>query len=265
MLVGAWTHELGGGGSPLTLLLPAAGTAALATGTTAWLDHSGHLTLGLPQALVTDSLIGLEIAAAWVWRFHTQSPSGDAWLDAGDAALLWGGATAGLAAGIVRYALSPSPPGRAAFTGSVTLWSGALSGMTAAALTPSTALRDDRASLATAIGLEAGVLLSSLLGRWLDPAIGWVRALDAGAALGAVLGGGTYALVSGSALQDRGTLAFAAAGVAAGLASAALLAPRLGLPRELSVSAAPGLHFAAAGSRSSPRPALQLTVQLILD
>jgi hypothetical protein len=247
------------------LLLPAAGVAALATGTTAWLDHSGRLTLGLPQALVTDTLIGFEIAAAWVWRFHTQAAPGDPWFDAGDAALLWSGATAGLAAGVLRYALSPRQPGRAAFTGSVTLWTGALSGLTGGALTRAPALRDDRASLATAIGLEAGVLLSSLVGRWLDPSIGWVRALDAGATAGTLLGGGTYALASGHALEHRTTLAFAAAGMAAGLASAVLLAPHLGLPRGWSVSAAPGLGSPSAGTRGSRRPSLQLSVQLTLD
>lgn len=259
-LTGLWVHELGGGGSPLGLLLPAAGVAALTTGTTAWLDHSESWTPGLPQALVTDSLIGFEIAAAWVWRFHTQASPGAPWLDTGSATLLWSGATVGLAAGVVRYALSPSLPGRAAFTGSMTLWTGALSGLTAGSLTRSAPLRDDRASLATAIGLEAGVLLSSLLGRWLDPSIGWVRALDAGATLGAVLGGGTYVLASGAALHDRTTLAFGAAGMAAGLASAVILAPRLGLPQGLSVSATPGFGGAAGG-----RPQLELTLRLAID
>lgn len=261
-LSGVWVHELAGANPLLTLLVPAAGVAALSTGTTAWLDHSGSLTLGLPQALVTDSLIGFEIAAAWVWRFHTQAPANDRWLDAGDATLLWSGATVGLAAGLLRYALSPSAPGRAAFTGSMTLWTGALSGLTAGALTRSAAPRDDHASLATAVGLEAGVLLSSFLGRWLEPSIGWVRALDAGATLGTLLGGGT-SLLAGGALDDRGTLALGAAGMAAGLASAVILAPRLGLPRALSVSAMPGLGFAAGAGR--PRPELQLTVRLALD
>lgn len=264
-LAGLWAHELGGERSPLTLLLPAAGVATLTSGVTWWLDHSGALTLGLPQALVTDSLIGFEIAAAWVWRFHTQGPAGDPWLDAGDATLLWTGATAGLAAGIVRYALSPSTPGRAAFTGSMTLWTGALSGLTAGALTRSAAQRDNRASLATAIGLEAGVLLSSFLGRQLEPSIGWVRALDAGATLGTVLGGGTYLLATGGAPDDRAALALSAAGMAAGLACAVFLAPRLGLPRSLSVGATPGLRFAEDGTGSRPRPQLQLTVRLALD
>jgi hypothetical protein len=259
-LAGLWVHELSGGGSPLTLLLPAAGVAALATGATAWLDHSGSLTLGLPQALSTDALIGFEIAAAWVWRFHTQAPAGDPWLSASDATLLWSGATAGLAAGAIRYALSPSTPGRAAFTGSMTLWMGALSGLTTGALTSVDSQRDDRASLATAVGLEVGVLASSLLGRWLDPSVGWVRALDAGAAVGTVLGGGTYLLATGAALDDRTTLALGAAGMAAGLASATFLAPRLGLPRGLSIGATPGL----TGGRS-PHPLLQLSMQLELD
>lgn len=261
-LAGVWVSELGGGHSPLALALPAAGVAALTTGTTAWLDHSGTLTLGLPQALVSDSLIGFEIAAAWVWRSHAQDPSAE-WLDARNATLLWSGATAGLAAGIVRYALSPSTPGRAAFTGSMTLWTGALSGLTAGALTRGAALRDDHASLATAVGLEAGVLLSSFVGRWLAPTIGWVRALDAGATAGTLLGGGTYLLASGAALDARATLALSAAGMVAGLNSAVIWAPRLGLPRNLSISAAPG--FATTQGGSMRQLALQVSVRLQTD
>ncbi len=262
-LTGVWVHELGKGSSPLSLLLPAAGAAALGAGATAWLDHAGAWPLGLPQALVTDSLIGFEIAAAWVWRSHAQGPAGEPWLSAGRATLLWSGASAGLAVGMLRYALSPSGPGRAAFTGSVTLWTGALAGLTASALTPASALRDDHASLATAIGLEAGVLLSSLLGRWLEPSIGWVRALDAGATLGALLGGGGYLLGTGSGLGARGTHALAAAGLAAGLGGALVLAPRLGLPMSLSASAVPA--FTAAPGGGARRPQLQVTLRLDLD
>lgn len=237
-LTGLWVQALGGERSALSLLLPAVGVTGLAVGTTAWLDHSGDLTLGLPQAIATDTTIGLEIAAAWVWRAHARAPEEDG-ASARQATLLWSGATAGAAIGIVRHALSPSAPSRAAFTGSMTLWTGALSGLVAGAATPSASLRDDHASLAAAIGLEAGVVLSSFVGRWLDPSLGWVRALDVGATLGGSLVGGSYLLLSNGAIDDRATLALGAAGAGAGLIAAALWAPRLGLPRSSALALGP--------------------------
>lgn len=230
-LSGWWVRELGDGHSVLGVVLPAAGVSALAVGATTWLDHSDGLTLGLPQSIATDTLIGFEIASAWVWRADTQASAGHEPSSTRQMTLLWSGATVGAVVGAARYALSPREPARAAFTGSMTLWTGALSGLVAGALTPHEAARDDNASLSAAIGLEAGVVLSSFLGRWLDPSIGWVRALDVGASLGATLAGGVYMLVGDGSIDDRTTLALAAAGLTTGVASAVLLAPRLGLPR----------------------------------
>jgi hypothetical protein len=250
-LTGLWVQALGSKGSALSLLLPAVGVTGLALGTTAWLDHSDALTLGLPQAIATDTAIGLEIAAAWAWRAHSRAPQDEdaEWSSPRQTTLLWSGATVGAAIGIVRYALSPSTPARAAFTGSMTLWTGALSGLIAGAATRSSAQRDDHASLAAAISLEVGVVLSSFVGRWLDPSLGWVRALDVGATLGGSLVGGGYLLLSNGAIDDRATLGLAAAGTGAGLLAAALWAPRLGLPRSSTLAIGPdfGLGNGALG------------------
>jgi hypothetical protein len=58
-------------------------------------------------------------------------------------------------------------------------------------------------------------VLSSFVGRWLNPSLGWVRALDVGATLGGSLAGGGYLLLSNGAVDDRATLALSAAGAGA--------------------------------------------------
>lgn len=239
VLTGVWIHALSGGDSPWSFALPAVGVAALGMGTTAWLDHRQRLTLGLPQAIVTDTFIGAEIAAAWVWHFRAANAPDADWSPQAEASVLWGGATLGAGLGVLRYAFSPSAPGQAAFTGSVTLWSGVLSGLLAGALSSDPITRDDHASRATAFGLELGVIAGSFLGRRLKPSIGWVHALDAGALLGGGAFMGTYLLATGNSFDDRAVFAVGAAGVGAGLVAAALLAPRLGWPRTLAFSVAP--------------------------
>ena len=239
-LTGVWLAELADSG-PMAQWVAGFGAAGLGLGTIAWIDSSRSLTFGLPQALVTDAMIGLEIGAAWAWRFHAQADAAHEPTVARQLTLLWGGATAGAALGALRYALSPSDPGRAAFTGTATLWAGAVSGLLAGALTERRSARDDNASLALAFGLEGGVILASFTGRWLQPSLGWVRALDLGAVLGGSIAAGGYALISSSALDDRTTLAAGAVGIGAGLVGAALLAPRLGLPRDTGLVFTPDL------------------------
>lgn len=239
VLTGVWIHELSGDDSSWSAALPALGVGVLGMSATAWLDHQQRLTLGLPQAIVTDTFIGSEIAAAWVWHFRAANGPEADWSGRSEATLLWGGATLGAGLGVLRYALSPSPPGQAAFTGTVTLWSGVLSGLVAGAMTPDPVKRDDNASRATAFGLELGVIAGQYLGRVLKPSIGWVHALDAGALLGGGAAMGSYLLASGKSPEDRAALAVGAAGVGAGLLTAVLVAPRLGVPRTLDFAVAP--------------------------
>jgi hypothetical protein len=251
-LTGLWLAELAGARAAHRFL-PAVGLAALGFGATAWLDGRGTLTLGLPQAIVTDAVVGFEIGLAWTLHFRSTADAGESPSAGRELTLVWGGATLGAGIGVLRYALSPSEPGRAAFTGTASLWSGALAGLTAGALTASPARRDENATRALALGLEAGVVLASLSGRWLQPSLGWVRALDAGALLGAALAGGSYLLVTGSALDSRGTLAAGALGMTAGLAAAAFLAPALGWPRHASFAVGPNFGLGPGTFGASAR------------
>jgi hypothetical protein len=248
-LTGVWVHELVADGTAPSLVLPAVSVAALGIGATALLDQRGSLSLGQPQAIVSDTWIGAEIGAAWLWHYHAAADREDEWSAASQTTLLWSAASAGAVIGIVRYELSPSRPGRAAFTGSAALWTGAFSGLVAGALTADAWKRDDNASLATAIGLEAGVVAGSLLGRWraFDPDISWVRLLDAGAVVGGTLLSGAYVLGADRELHDRGVLALGAAGVALGITSALILAPALDLPHTTAFWLGPDLALGRDG------------------
>lgn len=234
-LSGYWVHELSGGEGWATWVLPGVAVGATGVAAVAWLDHEDRLRWGQPQALVTDASIGTGIAALWVWHDRARRPASEGWSPALQGTLLWSGATAGALLGALRYELSPSPPGQATFTGSVALWSGALAGLVGGALTPDDGAREANASLAAALGTEGGVILGAWLGRVLRPeagwSVGWVRALDAGALLGAVAIGGGTAWATGDGVTARTTLAAAAGGAVLGGAAAITLAPRLGLPR----------------------------------
>lgn len=229
-LTGLWVHELTGRRHWASAVLPGAGMGALAVGSVAWLDAQDGWRLGQPQALVTDASIGTTIAGLWIWHQNARHPS-DPWSPEVRSTLLWSGATAGAALGALRYAWSPSPPGRAAFTGSVAWWCGALSGLLTGALTDDPEQRESRASLAAAIGTEAGLVLGAWLGRTARPpggwSVRWVRAVDAGALLGSVALGGGFVLASGRPAEDPATLGFAAGGLVLGGAAAMTLAPWL--------------------------------------
>jgi hypothetical protein len=254
---GLFVHDLAGGDSALSFALSGLGVAALGVGAIAWLDQAGSLSLGQPQAIVTDTWLGASIGAAWLWHDHATHPEEDEWSPALRSGVLLAGATAGAAIGIVRYELSPSAPGQAAFTGSIALWTGVLSSLVAGALTRDESRRDDHASLGAAVGLEVGVIIAGFLGRGLElePTIGWVRTLDAGALLGGTLVGGAYLLASGGELQDEGVLALASAGVAAGLATAVWLAPELGFSSGVTFSVAPDFAVGGEGVGLSARGA----------
>lgn len=242
-LSGYWVQQLSGSDHWAPWVFPGAGAAAIAVGAVAWIDAQDGWAYGQPQAIVTDSLIGTGIAALWVWHDRERSPAGEGWSPALQSTMLWSGATLGATMGWLRYHLSPSPPGQAALTGSTALWLGALSGSLAGAFTPDAEDRARNASLAAAFGVEGGVVLGSWLGRALRPqggwSLGWVRALDVGALLGAATVGGATVLLTEADLESRATLGAAAAGLTAGIAAAAWLAPRLGWPREGSLRVVP--------------------------
>jgi hypothetical protein len=250
-LTGLMVHDLAGRGSWASFAVPSLGVAALALGGTWQADREGALSLGQPQAIVTDAWLGAAIGVAWVWHFDAKSAEGEGWSPGAQSGVVWAGATAGALIGALRYELRPTPPGRASLTGSLALWSGVGLGLLRGALEADPELRDDAASFGAALGLELGVVAGSFVARLLalEPSIGWVRAVDAGAVLGAGLAGGTYALAAGARLDDRATLGVALGGLVAGSVAAGFIAPKLGLPNRVSFTVAPdfGLAPGAAG------------------
>ncbi len=253
-LTGLMVHDLAGEGSVPSFVLPSVGVAALAIGGTAQADSEGGLSLGQPQAIATDAWIGAAIGGAWVWHFDAKSAEGEGWSRGAQTGVIWAGATAGALIGAIRYELRPTPPGQAALTGSFALWMGAGSALFAGALEADPEKRDDRTSFGAALGLEIGIVAGSYVVRTLklNPSIGFVRMLDAGALLGTTLAGGTYLLAADAELDDRATLGVAFGGLIAGMAAAELLAPRLGFAKHLSFTLAPDFTLApgAAGLRA---------------
>jgi hypothetical protein len=253
-LTGLMVHDLAGQGSVPSFVLPSVGVAALAMSATAQADSVGELSLGQPQAIATDTWLGAAIGGAWAWHFDAKSAEGEGWSRGAQTGVIWAGATAGALIGAIRYEFRPTPPGQAAFTGSLALWTGAGVGLLRGALESDPELRDDSASLGTAVGLEVGLIAGSYLARVLElePSIGWVRMVDAGALLGAGLAGGTYVLASGDELGDRATLGVALGGLVAGSVAAGFLAPKLGFTNRVSFTVAPDFALApgAAGLRA---------------
>jgi hypothetical protein len=253
-LTGLMVHDLAGQDSVPSFVLPSVGVAALAIGGTLQADRAGTLSLGQPQAIATDTWIGAAIGGAWVWHFDARSANGEGWSRGAQTGVVWAGATAGALIGALRYELRPTPPGPAALTGSFALWTGAGLGLLRGALEADPEKRDDSASLGAALGLEVGLVAGSYLARALDlnPSIGWVRMVDAGAVLGAGIAGGTYALASGAELDDRGTLGIALVGLVGGSVAAGFLAPKLGFANRIAFSVAPDFALApgAAGIRA---------------
>lgn len=250
-VTGYWIHELSGGESWSPWVLPGAGVTALSAATVAWIDQGPGFRLGQAQAIVTDTWIGGGIAGLWLWHDAAREPPDGRWSPALRGTLLWAGATLGAVIGVVRYELSPSPPGNAAFTGSVTLWSSALGGLLGGALTSDPDARETNASRAAALAAEGGLVLGSWLRRALEPeggwSIGWVRAVDGGALLGAVAGGAAGALLSGDDLGEPIPLASAAGGLVVGGFLGGWLAPRWGLSPDAGYALVPEMTPERAG------------------
>jgi hypothetical protein len=254
-LTGLMVHDLAGQNSVTSFVVPSVGVAALAMSATAQADSAGALSLGQPQAIVTDTWLGAAIGGAWVWHFDAKSAEGEGWSPGARSGVVWAGATAGALIGAIRYELRPTPPGQAALTGSLALWGGVGAGLFRGALESDPAQRDDAASLGVAVGLEVGLILGSLYVRSFrrNPSVGYVRMMDAGAVLGAGLAGGTYALATGAELDDRATLAVALGGLFAGGFAAEFLAPKFGFARQMTFSLAPDFALAPGAAGLSAR------------
>ncbi|MFZ5891651.1 MAG: hypothetical protein ACOY0T_11410 [Myxococcota bacterium] len=202
-------------------ILPALGLAGAAIGAVALVDVSSHeLRYGVPQSIVSGMYIGLEEAFTWVIWNQARSYWEDEWEPATVATLIWGGATLGAAVGGVVGSLRGTTPGRASFVGSTSLWTGAVAGLTAGALSSDEETRDDGAMLSAALGVNAGAVGGMFLAGPISPSIARVRFLDLGAVGGSLVFGGLYWAIADDEVKERAFMGSMAAGLAVGLGTA---------------------------------------------
>jgi hypothetical protein len=104
--------------------------------------------------------------------------------------------------------------------GSGALWTGLVSGLTAAALTSREDHQDDNGFLAAAVGVNLGAVGGAYLASQVSPSIARVRFIDLGGLAGGLTLGGLYWALAGRDAQERPILTAVALGSAAGVASA---------------------------------------------
>jgi len=216
-------------------ILPALGLAGAAVGAVGIVDQSSRsFAYGVPQSIVSGMYIGLEEGLTWVLWNQARANQESQWETSAVSTLIWSSATAGAAIGGVVGTLRGTTPGRASFVGSTALWTGAIAGLTAAAVTKTDDTRDDHGMLAAAIGVSAGALGGMVTAGPVSPSIARVRLLDLGAVGGGLVGAGLYWAAADSAADPRATAASLSLGIGAGL-GVAWMATR-GMARDLGPS-----------------------------
>jgi hypothetical protein len=201
--------------NPAPIILPMIGFAGLAVGGVALFDIGHPLHYGVPQSIVSGLNIGLEegiVLALW-----NQTQTGSQWSGQTAGDVVWSLSTLGAAAGGVIGATTGTTPGRASFVGSAALWTGLVTGLVAAAATPSNDNPGSNGLLAGGIGLNVGVVGGLLVAAPVSPTIGRVRFLDIGGLGGSLLFGGLTLALSGNGGSVQVFSAMTALGAVTGL------------------------------------------------
>jgi hypothetical protein len=112
-------------------------------------------------------------------------------------------------------------PGRASFVGSAGLWTGAIVGLTALAVSDPSHNNAAGALLAADVGLNLGIVGGMVGASMLSPSVARVRFLDLGGLGGGFLFGGLAAAIDNRNDNGEAVLGLTALGAASGLAVAA--------------------------------------------
>ncbi len=217
--VGLDTFEQGSVPSA-AIILPPLLAAGLSVGAVAGLDASERLAYGVPQSIVTGMYLGLEEGVAWsLW----QSTGAANWSPQAVATVIWSTTTIGAVTGGVVAEVVGTTPGRASFVGSAGLWTGVLSGLTAAALTgaiPNDSNAGSAPLAVGAVGVTAGSIAGILAAGPVSPSIAHVRFIDLGGIAGFLVGGGLYLAAADTRSDVHAFSGAAALGTGLGLAIA---------------------------------------------
>ncbi len=238
-------------------LIPFAVLTSAAVGGVAIADAYRPLRHGIPHAIAAGLYLGFGEGlwlVAYQHAYATEHPgSNTAWHSERVSTVLWAGSTGGALVGALVGAWRRPTPGRVSFTASAGIWTGVLSAFAADALNPDQKGRAPTSYVVGGIGYNAGLLAGIAFGPSVAPSVARVRFIDLAGLGGALLGGGSYALITNQR-DSRAGLGAAAIGGALGLGIAWWATS--GMAPDRSHDALPS----AIGKRSAPAFSLQPTI-----
>lgn len=231
------------------VIMPALFLGGAGVGAVALLDSGRGLGYGVPQSIVSGMYLGLGQGIVWTIWNQARVNYYDEWEPTTIADLIWASATVGAVAGGALSTAFGATPGRASYVSSAALWSSVLFGLLGAAAGRDDRYLDDRALLASAIGLNAGAVTGVLTAGAVSPSIARVRFLDLGALAGGAIAGGLYLSASDRNVEPQGAMIITSFGIAGGLGTAWWLTRDMKQdrgPRERQSGAEPWVQLAVA-------------------
>ena len=207
-------------GSAASGIPPVLALGGAAAGVVYLLDRPQDLRYGVAQSITSGMWIGFEEGLSWMLWNQARAVSSEEWSGTTVATALWGTATAGAILGGTLGTAYGTTPGRASFMGSAALWTSLVAGLLGGAAVQNSPTSDDTFMLASAVGLNGGVVAGVLIGKEVSPSIARVRFLDLGALAGGILVGGIYLAISSQHTSGRALAGAVAGGVVGGFATA---------------------------------------------
>ena len=203
----------------LGALVPFAVLTPAAVGVVATADSWRPLRHGIPHAIAAGMYLGFG-EGLWLTGYqlaYASAHSGvDRWGPQRASTAIWLTSTAGGLGGALIGAVNRPTPGRVSFTASSAIWAGALAAFTAHALHPDDDRREQYTFLTGGLAYNAGLLAGIVFGPVIAPSVRRVRYTDLGGLFGALILGGSYALLVDDA-DSRVGLGLAAVGGTLGL------------------------------------------------
>jgi hypothetical protein len=215
VVLDTWTKASSAG----SVILPPLALAGLSAGVVAMIDRNTQLGYGVAQSTVSGMYIGFEEGLAWALWHEAKVPGSSQWGGRAVSTLILGTGTLGAIAGGVVGATYGTTPGRAAFMGSASMWTGLVAGM----LVGGVSGHSDTALLASALALNVGAVAGGFVGADVSPSIARVRFVDLGGLCGGLLVGGLYLAAQDKHASGRSLLTATSLGVTGGLTAAWLL------------------------------------------
>lgn len=216
--------------SALTATLPFAALVAAPIVAVASVDALVRFPRGVPHAISAGTYLGLGqgawisgYAAARARRIERSDPATSlAWKPEVVSSVLWTSATLGGVLGGALGSTLETTPGRVSFVASTSIWSGALFGLGASALSERGPAGREAAFVTGGAGYNAGLVGGMLAAGAVSPSVARVRLVDLSGVAGGLVTSGFY-LAFTRDVQPRAFAGLAALGATAGLATGWIL------------------------------------------